>query len=59
MLQFLEKGDRGRGEGNDKSSLSLLFLFSSVFFFGGGGVYGKLRWIGYGIATVYDVLLSR
>lgn len=37
MLQFLEKGDRGRGEGNDKSSLSLLFLFSSVFFFGGGG----------------------
>lgn len=55
MLQFLEKGDRGRGEGNDKSSLSLLFLFSSVFFLGGGGVYGKLRWIGYGIATVYDV----
>lgn len=39
MLQFLEKGDRGRGEGNDKSSLSLLFLFSSVFFWGGGGVW--------------------
>lgn len=37
MLQFLEKGDRGRGEGNDKSSLSLLFSSLQCFFLGGGG----------------------
>lgn len=49
------KGGQGKG-GRELKELSFSsLLFSSVFFFGGGGVYGKLRWIGYGIATVYDV----